>query len=114
MCAGAAGSIGSIKRVATSLEFDLLDLLRHHSISVLPVFRGRVATLKDQASSVVKKMQKSDDLRHTISSDVDGGSYSHVSRPISPMVGKEEETVSRRPSLKVLSDGIEEVSGSEL
>ena len=48
MCAGAAGSIWSIRRIATSLEFDLLDLLRHHSISVLPVFRGRVMALKDQ------------------------------------------------------------------
>eukprot|EP00518_Triparma_eleuthera_P002316 CAMPEP_0182457304 /NCGR_PEP_ID=MMETSP1319-20130603/2900_1 /TAXON_ID=172717 /ORGANISM="Bolidomonas pacifica, Strain RCC208" /LENGTH=479 /DNA_ID=CAMNT_0024655737 /DNA_START=167 /DNA_END=1603 /DNA_ORIENTATION=+ len=107
MCAGAAGSIGSIRRIATSLEFDLLDLLRHHSISVLPVFRGRVMALKDQASSVVRKMQRSDELRHTISSDADGGSYSQVARPVAPMTGKEDET-GRRPSLKALSDGIEE------
>ena len=47
----------------------------------------------------MRKMQRSDGLRHTISSDADGGSYSQVARPVSPMTGKEDET-GRRPSLK--------------
>ncbi|GMH95070.1 hypothetical protein TL16_g13071 [Triparma laevis f. inornata] len=113
MCAGTAGSVSSHKRIASSIEFDLLDLLRHHTISVLPVFRGRVSVLKEQSSNIVKKMQKADDTRNS-SGDIDSHHGMNESTMNGGGGGSAGGTLSpggrRRSSIRVQSEGLEDAT----